>query len=162
MNTKNLLGILAVVVVVLAGRAYAMSGKSSDKQPAVAQVETTPAAPTPTTPPTETVVTPTAPTTALYKDGRYAASGEYRAPSGPESVNVTLTLKNDIVVDSIVVGTGKNPQTKEKQADFIANYKTYVIGKNISEINLSVVSGSSLTSTGFNAAVAKIKTEAKA
>ena len=151
MNTKTYLAIIAVVALALSGGTYVLnSGK--DQQAAVSQVPTTP---------TDTSVTPT-PVSSKYKDGSYTAAGEYRAPSGAERVNVTLTLKNDVIVDSTVVGTGENSITKKKQAEFIGGYKEFVIGKNIDEVKLTVVSGSSLTGGGFNAALDKIKVEAKA
>ena len=170
MNTKNLLSILAVVVVGLAGGAYAISSTGKSQEAAIAQVPVTPTTETTPTTQTDSIITTTTttttttstPTASAYKDGTYTATGSYRAPSGAESVNVSLTLKNGVIVDSSVVGTGKNPETKEKQAEFIGGYKQYVTGKNINEVNLTVVSGSSLTSKGFNAAVESIKTQAKA
>jgi hypothetical protein len=42
-----------------------------------------------------------------------------------------------------------------------ADYKQYVVGKKIDEVQLTKVSGSSLTPQGFNDALAKIKAEAK-
>lgn len=44
---------------------------------------------------------------------------------------------------------------------FAQNYKPLVIGKNIDEVQLGKVSGSSLTPMGFNDALAKIKTQAQ-
>jgi hypothetical protein len=60
------------------------------------------------------------------------------------------------------VGDPQAPETVHYQGLFIANYKQYVIGKSIDSLNLSEVSGSSLTSSGFNAAVAEIKAQASA
>ncbi len=152
MNTKTYLAIIAVVALGLAGGAFALNS-GNDQQAAVSQV--------PTTPTDTNVARAPAPITSKYKDGSYTAVGEYRAPSGRETVNVTLTLKNDVIVDSTVVGTGENSITKKKQAEFIGGYKEFVTGKNIDEVKLTVVSGSSLTGGGFNAALDKIKVEAK-
>lgn len=160
MNTKNLLAILAVVVVVLAGGAYMMSNNSKTEVAAVAQVPTNP---TQGTTPTDATVTPsTAPAALKYKDGTYSATGEYRAPSGPESITVSLTLKDDMIVDSTVTSTATNPGTKQNQGKFMSGYKALVTGKSIDDVVLSNVSGSSLTPIGWNAAVETIKTEAKA
>lgn len=97
----------------------------------------------------------------MYKDGSYKATGNYTSPGGDESVNVTLVLKNDKVVDATVVGVPAGPNSKQWQAMFVDNYKQSVIGKDIATLQLSKVSGSSLTPKGFNEAVEKIKTEAK-
>jgi uncharacterized protein with FMN-binding domain len=101
-------------------------------------------------------------TTLTYKDGVYTATGSYMSPGGPDTVGVTLTIKNDTVTNASVT-PGANDKTSEKfQKIFIDNYTPYVVGKNIDSINLTKVSGSSLTSIGFNEALKKIKAEAKA
>lgn len=98
---------------------------------------------------------------SLYKDGTYTQIGDYVSPGGPETIEVTVTLDNGKISDVEFVGQATRPISKEKQADFAANYKPMVIGKSIDEVNLSKVSGSSLTPKGFNDALEKIKTEAK-
>lgn len=112
------------------------------------------------TEPVETKTPPAVPS-SVYKDGTYSATGEYRSPAGPEAIGVTLTLKNDIVVEAVVEAKATATKSQMMQADFIANYKQFVIGKNIDEVVLGKVSGSSLTPKGFNEAVTKIKAEAK-
>jgi len=157
MQTKNFLGILALVVVVLAGGAFVLnkSNSTTSQEAAAAQA--------PTTPPVDATSPTPAPTTAIqYKDGTYSASGTYNAPSGTETVHVTLTLAGGVVTDSTVTADGVNPMSKRFQNMFISGYKQYVTGKNISDVNVTNVSGSSLTGQGFNAAVETIKTEAKA
>lgn len=99
---------------------------------------------------------------ALYKDGIYTANGTYMSPGGQDEIKVTLTLKNDIVTDATVVTVVADRTSQRYQDKFISGYKQYVVGQNISSLKLTVVSGSSLTPEGFNAAVAKIKTQAKA
>lgn len=98
----------------------------------------------------------------VYKNGTYTADGTYRSPAGNETINVTLVIKNDIVVDSTVTGTSESGKSQRYMATFISNYKAYVTGKSIDSISLDKVSGSSLTPRGFNDALSKIKTEAKA
>lgn len=100
--------------------------------------------------------------TATYKDGTYEAKGTYSYHSGAESIDVTVTLANGIIEEVEVVAQAKAPVSKEKQADFIANYKEQVVGKNIAEVNLGKISGSSLTPIGFNAALEDIKAQAQA
>jgi hypothetical protein len=95
-----------------------------------------------------------------YKDGTYSATGKYNSPAGAEELDVTLTLKKDIVVDAKVTEKAVNKISIRMQDQFAAGYKQYVIGKNIKDIQITKVSGSSLTPEGFNDAVAKIKVQA--
>ena len=99
--------------------------------------------------------------TTAYKDGKYEAVGEYSYHSGKESIDVTVTLTNGVIEEVDVKALAKSSISKEKQADFIANYKEQVVGKNIDEVNLGKISGSSLTPLGFNAALDDIKSQAK-
>ncbi|MDD5318520.1 MAG: calcium-binding protein [Candidatus Pacebacteria bacterium] len=99
---------------------------------------------------------------SVYKDGTYSAQGNYNSPGGPESINVTLTIKNDIVTGAGVTAMAKDRTSQRYQGYFISGYKQYVIGKNISTISLDKVSGSSLTPAGFNMAIQKIEVQAKA
>lgn len=97
-----------------------------------------------------------------YTDGTYTANGSYVAPSGPESVTVSVTIKDDTVVDATYSAVSENPRSKKFQADFGAGYKALVTGKSVDTIALDVVNGSSLTPKGFMDALTKIKAQAKA
>lgn len=96
-----------------------------------------------------------------FKNGTYNAVGTYISPGGAERVNVTLTIFEDTITGAEVTAQATVPTSEFFQEDFIANYKTQVIGKSIAELQLTKVSGSSLTPKGFNDAVAKIKTQAR-
>ena len=108
--------------------------------------------------------TPETPTTSVrtYKDGTYTAEGAYVSPGGDESINVTLVLKDGILVDSTVKSLATRPVSVKMQTAFISGYKTLVVGKKLSEVTLTKVSGSSLTPKGWNDALAKIQIQAKA
>lgn len=95
-----------------------------------------------------------------YKDGTYSVTSSYGSPAGPEDLGVSLTIKNDVVVDANITNKAGDRTSVNFQNKFISGYKTQVIGKNIDSIKLGVVSGSSLTPNGFNTAVANIKTQA--
>lgn len=98
--------------------------------------------------------------TAAYKDGEYSAAGTYTSPAGAEEIGVKITLKDNIVTDADVEVKATNPKSKYMQDAFAKGYKEMVIGKNINEIKLEKVSGSSLTPMGFNTALEAIKTQA--
>ena len=97
-----------------------------------------------------------------YTDGTYTDTGSYTAPSGTETIEVTITLKDDTIESVQVVGEATDPQAKLHQGEFINGIAGVVVGKNIDEIQVDKVGGSSLTSAGFNAAVDAIKAEAAA
>lgn len=96
-----------------------------------------------------------------YKDGTYTSDGNYISPGGAEKVGVALTIKNDIVVDSVFTIKTERPISMDMQTAFAAGYKQYVIGKKLDDISVGKVSGASLTPKGFNDAVAKIKVQAQ-
>lgn len=100
--------------------------------------------------------------TSMYKDGTYSAGGVYRSPAGGESVQISLTLKDDVVTDATFSGDATHQKSIAMQEAFGSGFKEQVVGKSLDEVSVGVVNGSSLTGTGFMDAVAKIKLEAKA
>jgi uncharacterized protein with FMN-binding domain len=106
--------------------------------------------------------TPPATGTGTYTDGTYTESGDYQAPSGTETVEVTITLSDNTITAVEVVGDATDPQAKLHQGEFISGIAGVVVGKNIDSIQVDKVGGSSLTSGGFNAAVDAIKADAGA
>lgn len=97
-----------------------------------------------------------------YKDGTYTADGSYQTPETVEEISVTLTLADGVVTDVEVTGDPKAPETERYQGEFIDGIADEVVGKPIDELKVSRVAGSSLTSGGFNDAVAAIKEQAAA
>jgi uncharacterized protein with FMN-binding domain len=98
--------------------------------------------------------------TASYTDGEYTAEGDYTTPGGQESVTVTVTLADNVVTALEVEGSGGSPNTQRYQGEFIDNIDAEVVGKNIDDLDVSKVAGSSLTSQGFNSAIDTIKSDA--
>lgn len=98
----------------------------------------------------------------MYKDGTYTMVGSYNSPAGPESIEITVTLKDGIITDTSAVPQATVPASVNWQGVFAKNYETLVVGKKIDEVSLDKVSGSSLTPKGFNDAITKIKAEAQA
>lgn len=156
-------GIVVAALVVLGGIGYAVFGMNSGSQPV-------PPTPTPLPPPNplptpQPVVPPPPPPVkkSVYKDGTYTAVGNYNSPGGDDQIQVTVTLKNDIITDATVTSlVAMGGPSKLFQNQFIAGFKQQVIGKNIADVRLTKVSGSSLTPLGWNDAIAKIEGQAKA
>ena len=126
-----------------------------------ADTTTTPATPTEeaTTPADTTETAPDA-GASTYTDGTYTESGSYQTPNGTESVEVTLTLADDVITAVEITGSGGSRDTQEYQGQFIDGIDAVVVGKNIDDISVSKVAGSSLTSGGFNQAVEAIRADA--
>lgn len=102
------------------------------------------------------------PESTSFRDGTYTAAGSYTIPTGEtESIGISLTVASDTVTGTSAVSYARNPQSRTYQADFIARYKAYVVGKKLSDLQLSRVSGSSLTPMGFNQAAGQIASQAK-
>jgi uncharacterized protein with FMN-binding domain len=100
--------------------------------------------------------------TASYKDGTYTATGNYTSPGGAESIEVTVTLADGVITDASVVSDAFRPESKMMQGQFISGFKAQVVGKKITDVKLTKVSGSSLTPKGWNDAIAKIQAQAQA
>ncbi len=96
-----------------------------------------------------------------YADGTYEAEGSYSNPGGQSSVDVTLTVADDAVTE-VEVAPGASGTSLSYQEQFIAGIDAEVVGKSLNDIEVTKVSGSSLTSGGFNDALAQIKSEAAA
>jgi uncharacterized protein with FMN-binding domain len=96
-----------------------------------------------------------------YKDGTYSADGNYVSPNGTETVGVELTLSGGTVSGVNITQHPSNPNTRKFQGEFAGGIAAQIVGKNLDELNVSKVAGSSLTSGGFNQAVEKIKSEAQ-
>ncbi|MBN9175875.1 MAG: FMN-binding protein [Microbacterium sp.] len=124
--------------------------------------------PTPTATPT-TSATPSASVSAspsaaasdsVYVDGTYSADGSYQTPESVETISVTVTLQDDVITSVNVTGNPQKRESEQYQGEFIGGISAEVVGKNIDEISVSRVAGSSLTSGGFNQAIETIKAEA--
>lgn len=95
-----------------------------------------------------------------YRDGTYSAAGNYVSPAGPEEVQISLTLKDDIIVQATFQSSPQNPKSAMYQQLFADGFKEVVAGKSIDSLSLTVVNGSSLTPKGFMNALHKIQVQA--
>ena len=101
-------------------------------------------------------------TDGAYADGTSTADGSYATPESVETITVTVTLEDDVITDVEVTGNPTKRESEQYQSKFIGGISAEVVGKNIDEISVSRVAGSSLTSGGFNEAIQAIKAEAAA
>ncbi len=150
--------VIAIPVGILAYIAMNRESKEVSPEPVAIKSEeqTIPSTPSEITP----SETPDVTTGQTYKDGTYTAVGEYMSPGGPEQIGLSLTVKNNVITDATFTPKAERPMSVRFQDMFAAGYKEFVVGKKLDEVNLTKVSGSSLTPKGFNDALAKIKAEA--
>jgi hypothetical protein len=87
-------------------------------------------------------------------------TAKYSTPARiTHDIAVTLTLDGDVVTDVFVnFDNGKGP-ANDHQKRFESSYKTAAIGQKLGNLSLSRVGGASLTSGGFNEAVAQIRAQ---
>jgi uncharacterized protein with FMN-binding domain len=97
---------------------------------------------------------------SAYADGTYTAEGSYTSPGGKESIQVSLTLSGDVVSAVKVTPEATSGNAKQYQTAFASGIADEVVGVDIDDLSVDKVSGSSLTSDGFNAAVETIKADA--
>ena len=95
-----------------------------------------------------------------YVDGTYSAVGSYTAPPGTETVGVTITLENGEVSNVEIENQAEHPTSVQFQSSFSDGIGSLVIGQDIDDVEVDQVSGSSLTSGGFNDALAQIREQA--
>jgi uncharacterized protein with FMN-binding domain len=97
-----------------------------------------------------------------YADGTYSAEGSYATPESVETIDVTITLQNDVITAVEVTGDPKAAESRRYQSEFIGGISDAVVGQSIDDVSVSRVAGSSLTSGGFNEALQAIKSDAAA
>jgi uncharacterized protein with FMN-binding domain len=154
MQNKINPAVAALIVIVLIGAATAgvmkLDERSGDKTTLPSQTTSVPPSDNNTIASSESV----------YKDGTYSAQGAYITPGGKESIGLTVTLRSGIITSTELDQQASGGDTIIYQKKFASGYKAEVVGKNISEVELHRVAGSSLTSNGFNDAIKQIRFDA--
>jgi hypothetical protein len=151
----------AAAFVGIAG-ALALAGCATDTS-ATAEAETeATSAPASTGSATSSAETDTSTGSSTYADGTYTAEGSYQTPESVETIEVTITLADDVITAVEVTGDPQARESQQYQSQFIGGISDAVVGQSIDEISVSRVAGSSLTSGGFNEAIEEIKAEAAA
>ena len=73
---------------------------------------------------------------------------------------MSVTLVDGVITAVTVTPRATDPTSLDYQTRFAQAIPALVVGRNIDEVNLSKVAGSSGTPDGFNAAIQRIKAEA--
>lgn len=149
-------GVLAVTGVIIAGAVIAKN--QSETQTTTDTSSTTSATDTTGE---ESAKQKSATDINTYKDGTYSATGTYSSPGGNEKIKIDVTVVSNVITATSAQEQATSRDGEQYQELFIANYKSLVVGKSINSVELGQVSGSSLTSNGFNDALEQIKEQAK-
>ncbi|MGW0039981.1 FMN-binding protein [Gordonia sp. NPDC003376] len=96
-----------------------------------------------------------------YKNGTYTAVGHYQSPGGEQQIGVTVTLSNSTITALELDRSQTKGTSAQFQEKFASGIDALVVGKNIDDLDVSKVAGSSLTSGGFNDAITQIQTDAR-
>lgn len=138
----------------------ALAGCSPTASDAGAPASSAPAAAAPST--TASSAASAGSSSGQLKDGSYTATGHYQSPGGDSAVEVTVTLKSGTISAVKVVPKAADPTAQQYEAQFASGISGVAVGKKIDGLQVGAVSGSSLTSQGFEKALAEIRTEAAA
>jgi uncharacterized protein with FMN-binding domain len=95
-----------------------------------------------------------------YEDGTYEARGTYGG--GPSYLDVTVDIDDGVITDVEIGTPATNPTSLDYQEAFAAAVPDEVIGKDLSEVRVGKLAGSSGTPDGFNDAIEQIREQALA
>lgn len=90
-------------------------------------------------------------------NGTYHIVKDYIAPSGKESIDAAVTIKNNIIIAVNVKNVAVNDKSKKYQDEFIKGISGQIVGKNIKDVKVSYISGASLTAKAFDEALHALK-----
>jgi uncharacterized protein with FMN-binding domain len=160
-ETMVTLAVLLVVVLIVTGAVVMAKNRSNETASTTNTTTSTGSSSDNDTGSLSTASATTPAGSSEYKNGTYSATGNYATPDGTESITVKVTLKDGNVSDTSADASMRSRESKEYVAQFLEAYKSYVVGKDVDALKLSRVSGSSLTSQGFNSAIEQIRTQAE-
>lgn len=160
--TRNTLGAGALALSLGLGLAACgtTSPSPSPSTPAAEEPMTTTPAPPAGTPLPQDTGAAAPETPDGYRDGEYTAIGWYG--SLPSHHDVTLTIADDTVTAVDITTPAENETSLGYQERFAEALPAEVVGRNIDDLQVDRLAGSSGCSEGFMDALAQIKDEAAA
>lgn len=160
--TKALIGLVVIVLLVIAATAAVVALNSAGDNANDASQTASDQPATTENSPSATVGSGDTASSSAVKDGTYDATGSYQTPGGTESIEVKISLADGVITNASITEQGKTGEAQEFQSRFASGYKSQVVGKKISDVELTRVAGSSLTPIGFNNALDEIEKQAQA
>ncbi len=167
-SKRKLIATLLSVVVIAGVIVFADHLKSEVAANTSLSQSTTTSAPATTSPTPANTNTSTSTSTAAttntsgYADGTYSASSSYYVPHSNENIQVTVSIKDGVIISSSIVNSQGDRDSAAYQQDFASVYKSYVVGKKISSLRLGTIAGASDTTQGFADALSQIASKAQA
>ncbi|MFS0883767.1 FMN-binding protein [Aeromicrobium sp. 179-A 4D2 NHS] len=136
----------------------ACGGENTDESAATSET------PSVTDAPTASSSAPAGGATGTFTAGEYEATGEYTTPDGrTQSIEVEVDLAADGTITALDAdGQAEGGNSEQFQKKFESGIDEQVVGRKITELDVDKVSGSSLTSGGFNDAIDQIIGQAQA
>ena len=148
MPSKKVMRGAGTVLIALGVSACSPATQTSDT--------TSPAAPTPRAPGAS--ASPPATAATEFRDGEYTATGWYG--SAPSHHDVTLTIDDNTITAVEITTPAENETSLGYQQRFAAALPGVVIGRNIADLTVNRVAGSSGCSEGFTDALNQIRDQA--
>ena len=97
--------------------------------------------------------------TGDYADGTYAVNGQY-GPVGEDTIDVRVTVKNQLAESVEIVGHPFTSISKRHQSAFAEAINDVVDGRPLKDLSVDVVAGASWTTDAFNEALKVVRQEA--
>ncbi len=86
-------------------------------------------------------------------NGTYRLTSTYDSPAGDEPLDATVTLKDDVITAVEAKNVAIAPRSKAYQDMFIQGIAGQIVGKNIKDVKVTYLNGSSLTAKAFDKAL---------
>lgn len=86
-------------------------------------------------------------------NGTFHLTDTYQSPAGPEPLDATVTIENNVITAVEAKNVAHAAKSKMYQDMFIKGIAGQVVGKNIKDVQVTYVNGSSLTAKAFNKAL---------
>lgn len=103
----------------------------------------------------------TSPTLSTFRNGDYTATGRYLTPGGNESILVSVQVRDGVVTSAAARTEASSPTARQFQDQFRVQIAAHAVARPLASLSVSVVASASLTTTGFNDALDRIRVEAE-
>lgn len=103
--------------------------------------------------------TVTSGTASPYRDGTYTTTANYDVPRDTNTITVTITIKDGLIVSFSSESDYGDDESAMYINSFEAAAPSSIVGQSV-DTSFSRIGAASLTTAGFEAALAKVKSEA--
>ena len=156
------IGSTAILTTAVIGGTLLFAG-NSDKSPANTKTQSTKVTSSSSNDSAKNTESQSTTSSSSYKDGTYTTSTSYSVPEGyTNSIEVSLTIANSKVT-TVTVNDSYDDHESQRYIDgFESSIESAIVGKDMSGLSISRLSGASLTSSAFNNVLDTIRSDAAA